>query len=1310
MGIFRHRDSTGWHRSIKATAADKHPITTVTIGQAPQPNPNFPWQKLQEHTDEYLKKKKKLKPEQLEARLVDFIRQHAEKMDIAIAACGHKLQPETLRALLISDLNIGPGKTHSISSYLQAIVAANRVNPLSVSDIEAQRAHAMLVAATTGATSPGKYLHELIKILIDGIPPTFLLYTHIHALALKACTDFAIHLQSLKDEGHLRRAYSAACWLTLISERSLQLAPENLGPEKLLSTAFPTWRSWARWRPNQERLLQWERFTNQERFSLSKLLALEGPDLVGREGTLRERITAGGSSHSSSPSLIGGLLLEPRLTSDLTKTVERLTMAIDSASVAGNSDVSFLIYQCSEKIITHDALTILETVRSTGDPSVTSLLLSVHSANKVPQSTRMAAAIRLMPIIAQDHCQRLREIITPHLVVLINRSVKDMQNSLHAQLEAGNVSDDTEMKLQGFGSGLLLSPWILPLIEQDFRLLLTDWPTKDDVNSLHKLRVSAQAQLTSLRDPLLQNINNFCMDGLIKRGTIDKAAKRLIEALISVWDEPPNHDLHSVALFVAQESGFDNKLRCRCLSLLSTLPAPFLTNLRSIMQVWGKDPDAACVDLAQLLAPIISSSSDAFSYWRLVLYSMIEIRGHELVANTLSHMRPAQWINFLSDLQAACGHIEQKNLHPVIMDSALLGWGQRIDKHTATLTALEKDLLGFRSVMQCLLMGAEGILADHLENILTCFTKIAQDSNSNNRKSTMLAVLKRLTRENITITAKVLSTFLVSSKDGLEACMRIMELYQGKTTKLVAEAILASWLQPSNMSHFDQSSFKALAEMLGMHTEASDSTPIASFEAAADYLDAQYGKLFAEATRLEGLRASLKREDPKGISKLLSHLSIEDPSPIEDSLAKLPRSLVGAVEMVSDKEVEMQFPLEVSPLQRTAMGVKNAQSLILRLFIADYPKPPGFCIHLDNEKRSDARMQDHKPWIPSQNLLIPDQPPCFGRPNRTTYQLARILTRHLHTGLKSVEDIHKLVTTALNDLTTTCLICGTPKAIQLTRSAACQTTCSAIFLRASLEVRLAEIRHDPPVMDLLLTMIHYAAASKKLELLPGCSFSHLGVATALNKIPTLSRLTKSEDLTSAVKKLGMTTENLLSWACLNYRGFLVSATGKMKIPGWPAGTHQFLMASAAPNLEAAFRAQIGGLPTRVLWHGTSMERLFSIMTQGLKVCTGTSLQANGASYGPGIYTADNPGTSWSYSTAAGINWPNSSFPSSGCRVLLGLEAAGLAVGSGVQVVKDPSTLIVRYVFLVPTAAAIPAATIVAPAMQSVYNSLRAGAL
>jgi hypothetical protein len=128
MPLFqRKRQSGNWFRSVNASVADLHPVST---GQVPVSNPEFPWVQLRQHTDAYLSKKKKgnLTQDEIEARLVALMQKHASK-DVAIAACGHRLSPETLRALLTRDVNIDPGNVYGLRSYLQAIVAANHGMP-----------------------------------------------------------------------------------------------------------------------------------------------------------------------------------------------------------------------------------------------------------------------------------------------------------------------------------------------------------------------------------------------------------------------------------------------------------------------------------------------------------------------------------------------------------------------------------------------------------------------------------------------------------------------------------------------------------------------------------------------------------------------------------------------------------------------------------------------------------------------------------------------------------------------------------------------------------------------------------------------------------------------------------------------------------------------------------------------------------------------------------------------------------------------------------------------------------------------------
>lgn len=1322
LGMFRNRQSSSWHQSITHTAAEHHPVNVNITTESPTPNPNFPWMKLREHTEEYVKKKKKLAPEQIEARLIEFIRRHIDRLDVAIAACGHRLRFDTLRQLLLSDLNVAPGSNVGMSIYLQAIVAANRVNPMSVSDLEAQRANAMISAGVIGASSPGNHLRELLKVVIAGVPPSFLIYTHLHALALKACTDFAAQLQNLRDAGQLRRAYNAASWLSDISEIAIQSAPENLGPEQLLDTAFPTWKFWARWRPNKERLTRWERFSTEERVKLSDMLALEGPDFAGRSDTTwEEAILNNTSLKNTSHSLplrigAGNLVLEPRLADDVERTIYRLLILIDAAAEAGPNDAALLIHLCTGKVLTDDALQTLEMIHTTGDTSIGPLLLATYGSGAL-RSQRMTSAMRLITLLKEDQHQQLRDLIFPHLVPLITNSMKDMQETLKTQLDSDKVVDDTEVTLQAFGNGLLDNVWILPLLDERLLTLLGDWPTKSDVIALHRLRIALEARPTKFKATLLKKINNFSKGRFVQQGASGKSEERLIEALISVWDESPNDQLQiaalrTVALRIAELPGTDSKIVSRCLSLLPMLKPVLLFSLVPVVEHLEKQIHLFCVGLAKILAPIPPATSDPSQSWRLILYDILKTRDEEVLGSSLRELKAVEWVSYLCDLQAACGSIIVRDEQPRILDPILLAWGQRLLDYRDVLTYLERHLADHSFIIRSLLYVDEEEVMDDIEKILVSFKKATQIHNTP-KTPAMLSILKLLTYENVSATSNVLSLLTTSSKEGINVCMRILKLHQGMSTTLVAEAMLASWLKSSQMAQLDQSMLKALAKMLGLDSASSNSTPTASLEAAADYLDAQFAELFVEAQRLESLRTAYKRADSAGVSKLLSHLNIEDPSPVDDIRASIPSSLVDVVEVVDDNVVEMQFPLKLTPLQQMAMGVGNAQNLMVRLTISDYPQPPGFCVHLDNEKttaRGSRGTPMHVAWDTSIQNIIPDQHPCHGRPNRTTYQLTRVLTRHLQSGFKSLEEIHKLVTVALKDLNTTCLICGTPKPTQLRRSGICQHTCDTVFRRASLEIRLAEIRSDPLTMDLLLTGIHYAAQIDMMELLPGCPFPNTAsVISALHKVPSLSKLAKADDLSVAVRKLGPATEKLLSWAATGYGGFLTSATGKMKIPGWPAGTLQFLMGNADPKLEAAFQQQVGNLPTRVLWHGTSLQRLFAIINGGLKICSNTSLQAHGAASGPGIYTADNPTTSWSYSTICQTsNWSGSSI--SKVRVLLGLEATGPAVGSGVHVVTNASSLMVRYVFLVPNNATIPAATILAPPMLSVYNSLRAGAL
>lgn len=245
---------------------------------------------------------------------------------------------------------------------------------------------------------------------------------------------------------------------------------------------------------------------------------------------------------------------------------------------------------------------------------------------------------------------------------------------------------------------------------------------------------------------------------------------------------------------------------------------------------------------------------------------------------------------------------------------------------------------------------------------------------------------------------------------------------------------------------------------------------------------------------------------------------------------------------------------------------------------------------------------------------------------------------------------------------------------------------------------------------MMLTSVYAAAMSNKPELLPGCPIhGQERVKAILNSLPSLTVLSHAVNLSTVLKSYHKDAEKLISWACVHFRGYLATATGLCKIPNLPAGTHQFVLVNANPKLENDFISKLpkSDSQTKVLFHGTSLDRLPAILAQGLRICSGTSLQRTGAAHGKGIYMAEDPATSLTYSPAS-LSWRSSGLPN--MRLLLGCEVVGngRSVSSGIHVLTDEKSVMVRYIFLLTNYATSPVPNHIIPAMASGMSALRRG--
>lgn len=1158
-------------------------------------------------------------------------------------------------------------------------------------------------------------------LLMAGVPVQSLLRSKVYSLARSFSVNLAEKLQSLKVEGRWLKAHKEAECLSMLLDQSLEPSPGHAEAIQVFEDGFPRWRAWAEWRPDIRRLKTQAELTAKQRCSLQDLLALDGPDFeLSKQATMRDGLVAR-NSYCLQSEVCWGIIqvkLKNQTPGNARDVLERLSNAVEAACRAGSEDLNLLIYLCCNgKPIDDSALRILEGINILGKAWVSSDVLRVLEAKKGQQDSQRTAIMQLLPVLGQAGSQVLREALSPCLVNRISTCMKELQALLRKQLDNSNLV----MELHVFGVALQAAPWLLPILDASLGILISNWPTTEKILDMNTLQ-SDILWFSRGEVPLLRLQLNECYTKcLIGTGAMDMHTESIIEALINLWHQKPDMEKRDLALVIAQgiENGYI--MQCECLRQLPILPDTFVRNLRPILQTYTKEADSSCIKLAQLLATTLMLDYESVTCWHSVLHHWIKDRESTLLQFAITHLAVDDWFQWLSDLYEIFTDIEEQDSQtpPSVLQPALHAWAHRISPYSNTISRIE-SAIGSTHTTQCLLMGFNSDYPDNIIEILEFLELQFQDLNvSESLQSAVLALISLLNCDyssNAKEIRQALSILTKTTGDVHSAYVRVIEAYQGLSLQVVP-ALLVCWLRNPDLSNVDRRALEALGNILGICLD--DDSITKDLESASDYVTNGVTSLFAEVERLASLRRSLKAMDLEGISALLAELGIDDnTSPLEDEIARLPHELVNVVELVGEDVVEFHLPLtHHTALQQAGMGTSSSQSLIVRLVVGNSSLPSGFCMHFDNELKALANSIGHSPWLVLNDSSEEGTSFCHSHVNRAKYQLGHILSHHLLDGSKSLEETYNFLKLSLDNLSQSCIVCGMPHEVRLLRSTVCQNpSCSATFLLwSNFNIQISDLQADIQVGDLLLTAAQAAATSSNTDLLPECPVGTLeDVAQLLSGLPSITTMRASKDLHAIFNPLGKPSEVFLKWIFTNYGGFLVSASGRMRIPSMP-GTHQFLLANTAPGFEKAFTAQIRGLPTKVVFHGTSLERLYAILCQGLKVCTGSPLQRHGAVYGSGIYVAEDPAAAMGYATAYTAptrwnGWRSRTFDRT--RVLLGCEASGHIPGQmhGIHVITDPNMLILRYIFLVPQGVNAPIGRHIVPAMASVFASLRSGCL
>lgn len=739
-------------------------------------------------------------------------------------------------------------------------------------------------------------------------------------------------------------------------------------------------------------------------------------------------------------------------------------------------------------------------------------------------------------------------------------------------------------------------------------------------------------------------------------------------------------------------------------------------------------------------------------------------RGVDLTEYTLNAMDASEWLTFLSNVQSVFATGPSLSAEDTIVPSILRpGRQQHREKlfhYTKTITRLEKSLGQGSEAVRSILDG-DGDDSESILAILHTLQSVEHDPTEPflHKMVGLLSSHSRNARE----VSSCVQSMSEAVPETVEHCKKIWDAVHGflnipaipkgcqqlasgtgkinRDKSSASTAASTSTYIPTNPAavRYDVpiSVVEVMVTGLLLDERANNDTKYAVRSVASLLNVAQYGKPFLkdklvevaafwqtleaeilqEATRLEALRKALKIKDPKGTSLLLQQHSIPDTTELDDEILKLPAGIRDMVERIGDHEVEFTFPLSVfTQLQRCAMGIpENATTLMLQLFLGGtMNSASAFCLHYNNVQ--DLETIAHTRYRCSTDSNNPTIQICTTAQTALTWQLGRIIYSKLMKGEHSIADLYQHGITWLPKLAQLCVSCSAEHSsydIHFRRAIPCDIGhCARLWYDLPLHVRIPEIRIDIFAVDVALFSVYAAATTGKTELLLGCPIRRPeAIKFILNVLPPMFVMRDAVDLSSVLKSYHPDAEQLISWAVVQHRGFVATATGLLKIPNLPPGTHQFVLANASPKLESTFTQKIQWTkrePT-VLFHGTAMDRLPAILAQGLRVCSGTSLQRVGAAHGKGIYLSDDPATSFHYSTAS-LSWKNSGL--NNMRMLLGcelLEGTQKVVGN-MHVVTDPESVMVRYILLFTKDAKMPIRGHVEPAMASGMKALRSGTL
>lgn len=270
----------------------------------------------------------------------------------------------------------------------------------------------------------------------------------------------------------------------------------------------------------------------------------------------------------------------------------------------------------------------------------------------------------------------------------------------------------------------------------------------------------------------------------------------------------------------------------------------------------------------------------------------------------------------------------------------------------------------------------------------------------------------------------------------------------------------------------------------------------------------------------------------------------------------------------------------------------------------------------------------------------------------------------------------------LYNFSQSCIACGKSTSHYLIRSTLCSGQCSIFFRKSDILARYPEIQHDPAAVYFILYALRAAAECDHLSLL-GKVPTTLSAKLIASIITQIYELPQPLDvilrnIASGHSNLDSRAELVVAWGLSSYRGCVVAAEVGAKVCKF--------YVNETPERENQFarRLEPTGGKSSIVYHGTTLDRLYPILQNGLQTQYAKMMQ-HGAAHGHGVYVTPNIQIALNYSRSgspasqsAQLSWEQRAYPVKMLLIceLVSMEKWGTS-NPEILVVTDSSYLIIR---------------------------------